>query len=502
MNLASALLMLASAAAGPAATYRLSLDATLAVATVEFCVGDWPKPPPLVTRDREAERFRSPARVTRGALEIVESRRGIGLRDADPGDCLTYDVDLERLGREGGERALRREGDSVLTASDLWLWRPAEGLGERDVRLEIELPDGMQASVPWPPAEAGADGYGYRLTPTPRHWQDLTAFGSLSATEIEAAGARIRLAVTDAAPRADAAAIAAWIGEAARAVGTLYGRFPLPSPQVVVVPIGRRAEPVPWAQVQRGGGTAAHFFVDQHRPLDEFREDWTATHELSHMLLPYVSRDDAWLSEGVASYYQNVLRARAGMIRPEEAWEKLYAGFGRGRGEADEATLAEASGRMHERGVFMRVYWSGAAIALIADVALRRESGGERSMDAALEGLADCCLPSYRTWTARELLTRLDALSGSDVLMTLHDRYIDSPAFPDLGEASAALGIVESPRGLSFTDDTAAAALRRAIMSAPAELLAERDRPDGRASPTTEAHGRPGDGRGPRGPAP
>jgi hypothetical protein len=270
----------------------------------------------------------------------------------------------------------------------------------------------MEASVPWPPAEAGVDGHGYRLTPTPRHWQDLTAFGRLSSTAIEAAGARIRLAVTDAAPRADDAAIAEWIGEAARAVGTLYGRFPLPSPQVVVVPIGRRAEPVPWAQVQRGGGAAAHFFVDQHRPLDEFREDWTATHELSHMLLPHVSRDDAWLSEGVASYYQNVLRARAGMIRPEEAWEKLYAGFGRGRAEADEATLAEASARMHERGVFMRVYWSGAAIALIADVALRRESGGERSMDAALEGLADCCLPSYRTWTARELLTRLDALEG------------------------------------------------------------------------------------------
>lgn len=48
----------------------------------------------------------------------------------------------------------------------------------------------------------------------------------------------------------------------------------------------------------------------------ELSRDWTATHELSHMLLPYVASRDRWLSESLASYYQNVLRARDGRLAP------------------------------------------------------------------------------------------------------------------------------------------------------------------------------------------
>ena len=129
-------------------------------------------------------------------------------------------------------------------------------------------------------------------------------------------------------------------------------------------PCRPQREPVPWAHVLRGGGVAAEFYVDRTRSLDELRRDWTATHELSHMLLPYINRGDAWLSEGFASYYQNVLRARAGMLAPEQAWNKLYRGFQRGRDGTRGRTLAEASRSMGRDRAFMRVYWSGAAIAL------------------------------------------------------------------------------------------------------------------------------------------
>jgi hypothetical protein len=502
VTLAPVLLLLTGVVVEPAAAYDVRLDAALSAMTVEFCLEDGTGAARLVTRQREAERFRSPARVTRGWVDIVEVGRGIGLRDAEPGSCIAYDVALDRLEREGGERALRREGESILTSSDLWLWRPADGLKDRPVRLRLDLPAGMEASVPWPPFDrAGAD-HVYRLPPTPLGWHDLTAFGRLSFSEIEVPGARLRLAIADASPRADAGAMAAWIREAASAVSTLYGRFPLPAPQVIVVPVGHRGEAVPWAQVQRGGGAAAHFYVDQFRPLEEFRDDWTATHELSHMLLPFVTRDDAWLSEGFASYYQNVLRARAGMIAPALAWEKLYAGFRRGRRDADGETLAEASRDMNRDGAYMRVYWSGAAMALLADVGLRAQSRGEQSLDTVLEGLADCCLPSYRTWTARELLARLDELAGQGLFTELYRRHVDSPEFPDLAGVSAALGIAESSDGLRFTTDRAAAAVRQAIMAPPKHRLVERDRRDGRDSPTQQETGRPGDDGRARGPTP
>ena len=495
-------LVLTSLAAAPPAGYRLRLDAGLTEAAVEFCLGARPEPVRLTTREPEAERFRGRATVTRGRARLVDTDGGIELGDPAPGTCVAYAVDLARLEREGGERALRRLGHSVLTRSDLWLWRPSGPLASAPLRLALELPAGMEASLPWPPADATGGNRSYLLTPTPRRWQDLTLFGRLSVTEIEAPGARLRLAIADGEPAADPGAMAAWLGEAARAVSTLYGRFPLASPQIVVVPIGRRGEPVPWAQVQRGGGAAAHFYVDQHRPLAEFREDWTATHELSHMLLPYVSRDGAWLSEGFASYYQNVLRARAGMISATAAWERLFAGFRRGGRATDGVTLAAATREMHRRGAYLRVYWSGAALALLADVELRRQSAGAKSLDLALARLAECCLPSERAWSAAALLGRLDELTEADVFMRLHARHVHSPAFPDLAGAAAALGIVEEGDALRFAQDDASAALRQAIMSPPTHLLAEHGQRDERSTTTAAPSGRLRNHGGPRGPAP
>jgi hypothetical protein len=476
------LLAQAGAAATPDAVYRLTLDAALSRATVELCVDRWPGPARLLSQQKEAERFRSPARVTRGRAELVEGRRGISLRSVADGSCIEYDVNLDRLEREGGERALRRVGDSIFTSSGLWLWRPENDDEGRELHIELRLPAGVEASVPWPPLARTADAAlpRYRLTPTPGDWNDLTAFGELSSSELDVPGARLRLAIADTSPPANTADVAAWIDEAARAVGTLYGRFPLPDVQVVIVPIGRRGEAVPWAQVQRGGSAAAHFYIDQYRPLTEFRDDWTATHELSHMLLPFVSRRDAWLSEGFASYYQNVLRARAGMISPDQAWEKLYAGFERGRRGTRGDTLAEVSRDMYRRGAFMRVYWSGAAMAL----------------------LADCCLPSYRTWTAREVLTRLDALTATDVFVGIYERYKHAPQFPDVGVASAALGILERDGRLRFESTPAATALRRAIMSTPAALLAGSPDTDTSHAPETGSITRPGDSGSPRRAAP
>ena len=49
------------------------------------------------------------------------------------------------------------------------------------------------------------------------------------------------------------------------------------------------------------------------------------------MLMPYISSRDRWLSEGLASYYQNVLRARDGRLTDTQAWQLLYEGFQRGK---------------------------------------------------------------------------------------------------------------------------------------------------------------------------
>jgi hypothetical protein len=107
--------------------------------------------------------------------------------------------------------------------------------------------------------------------------------------------------------------------------------------------------------VVRGGGLAAEFFVDETAPLQALQADWTASHELSHILLPYVSRSDRWLSEGLASYYQYILLARNGVIDERTAWQGMFDGFGRGRSGTRGGTLAEVTRQGWEH--TMRVYW-------------------------------------------------------------------------------------------------------------------------------------------------
>ena len=72
------------------------------------------------------------------------------------------------------------------------------------------------------------------------------------------------------------------------------------------------------------------------------------------------------MSEGLASYYQSISRARVGMISTRETWEDLRAGFERGARQG--RTLGDATENMRAELAYMQVYWSGAAIFLLADL--------------------------------------------------------------------------------------------------------------------------------------
>jgi len=299
-------------------------------------------------------------------------------------------------------------------------------------------------------------------------WEARTAIGRFSVESIELPGGRLRYALLPGEPAPDAAALRRWVTSGARALLSAYGHLPLPDAQLLVVPIGQGREPVPWGEVQRGGGDAVQLYIDQRRPAEAFMADWVLVHELSHLLHPHIIARDRWLSEGIASYYQNVLRARAGLMSTQSAWNALHAGFQRGiRGTRRGRSLAEVSETMMRDHSFMRVYWSGAAIALLADVELRRRSGGAQSLDTALAAFSDCCLPADRSWSARELLQQLDRLTGTTVFMALYGEYVDADDFPDLRAVYAELGLQpESATSLRLDPKAPGAATCTAIMTA------------------------------------
>lgn len=266
----------------------------------------------------------------------------------------------------------------------------------------------------------------------------LSADATVQSPGIEIPGATLDLEIRGSVDHENTDKLERWVRESANQIVLAYGRFPVPAPRVIVIPSesSRRGSdsPVPFGRVTRSDGETVELYVDVERPLADLSSDWTATHEFSHLLLPRISWRHKWISEGFASYYQNVLMARAGNYTTDQAIEKLTQGFGRGRGSRPELSMNEAA-QEGVRQARYKIYWSGAAIALLADVGLRERSGGSESLDVVLDRFQRCCLPSQRRWSGPELFTKFDSLIDEPVFMPLYRQHADTAGFPDFEDA-------------------------------------------------------------------
>lgn len=411
----------------PTHRYTVSIDPQLQTLKVRACFDGAP-PPALL-----APSLYAPAFVEASNGENNPKR--LPLAGLPRHGCMSYRVNVAEIANLGRLTLGSWIGADVILAPDVWLWRPQDGNAE--IELRFELPPGIAVSAPWQPLGNGV----YRVGGTPAHWPASVAFGRFEEREIRVPGAVLRLAVLDGTPPADVNAVEMWVEDAARAVAGLYGHFPVDAVQVLVIPQGRGDKPINYGHVMRGGAGAVRFFIDQRRPLRALLVDWTATHEFTHLALPLTTRGGHWLSEGIATYYQNVLRARSGRLSAQAAWQALHEGFQRSKEASGESTLLEASANIYRDSAYTRVYWSGAAIALLADLQLRKQSGGKQSLDSALERLARCCQPWNRAWSACELMERFDELTDTKVFTTLYHEHVTSTDFPDLTDAYAELGL-------------------------------------------------------------
>jgi hypothetical protein len=445
--------------------YTVSIDPALTVLSVRACFDGRP-PEAIVADSLDAPLAFIDARVEGSGKTLMPSG-ALSLKAVPDNGCIRYRVDISQpiMRHDRSGENIRRFGKDVTATAGIWLWRPERLASGEDVEIAFDLPEGISVSAPWRPV-GESNRPAFRLGHAPIDWPAIVAFGRFEEQPIDVGGARLRLAVLDGTPAPDPERMRAWVEEAARSVVAVSGSFPLPHAQIVVAPASRGKGPVPWAFVVRGGSPAVHFLVNPRKPFEEFQADWTAVHEFAHLLLPFVHYDDAWLSEGIATYYQNVLRARSGRLTPEEAWSEIRAGFQRARASAPGMTLAQATASMHRGGSHMRVYWHGAAIALLADVRLRQMSDGKQSLDTALAALHNCCMQTDQAWSAAALLDKLDELTGTDVFAALLRQHVSSPDFPDLSDLYRELGLQPVGDVGALPSDAPLSGLRDAIMRA------------------------------------
>jgi hypothetical protein len=233
---------------------------------------------------------------------------------------------------------------------------------------------------------------------------------------------------------------------------------PVSALHALIVPVGGATDPVPFGTVARGGSGSVLLFVSSRASETELLRDWVLPHELSHLFVPFVGREHAWFSEGLASYYQEVLRARAGVLSEEQAFSNLTRALRSARNEGTGRPLAEESRDMHQTYAYRAVYWAGAAYFLLVDTELRRRS---QSLDHVLSALARGPAPP-RGWTLPALLSRLDALAGEPIFTHLADAALTRP-FPDVEPTLLALGATAEGDGMQ--DEAPLASVRRAIFA-------------------------------------
>ena len=412
----------------------------------------------IAARSRNAGQFLRDAQLCNGDKITNRGRR---LSIPDPGiRCLEYSVNLQEAARaERRNRSLRP--DNIIVSPAVWMWRPLLRFDD-EIEVRFELPEEIQVSVPWERMNDSVDTY--RLLASPQSGTALSVFGRFDAHEIIAGGTRVRVDIVRTEFPTDINAIIAWVQDTANNIVRAYDRFPNPAARIVVLPTGRSRgdSPVRFGRVVRDGGETIELMIDPTQPMQAFYENWTATHEFSHLMLPYLQSEQRWVSEGFAQFYQNILLARAGRYTERYAWQKLFDGLERGRQSVPNLSPNDAAAR-DERNSRMKIYWSGAALALLADVELRHRSDGEQTLDSVLGKFQECCLPSQRTWTGVELFTRFDSFLDTPVFMNLYRQHADAAGFPDVWPLLHDLGVIRENNVVRLSDSAEWAHIRRSM---------------------------------------
>jgi hypothetical protein len=340
-------------------------------------------------------------------------------------------------------------GDVVVAPPATWLVRPEPAGGRFRVHVTLE--------APWRFA-TGVRGSGARDTfeasTADIENASYAAFGAFELETVRSGSVRADVAVASRPLALSPADTARWVQTAVDAIVAYYER-PFVDRVLVVVVGGQPGSPTR-GETLGDGGPAVLIRAAGGLTALATRDDWVMTHELLHVSLPSLGREHAWLSEGIATYVEPVVRARAGLVTPEKYWNDLVEGVPQGLPEAGDQGLE----RTHTWG---RTYWGGALFCFVADVAIREQTRNARSFDDALRAIVASGADVEAHWTVDRFLAEGDRATGTKVLEGLYRDMALAPGTVDLPRLWERLGVRAGSGKVTFDDGAPLAAVRRAI---------------------------------------
>jgi hypothetical protein len=375
---------------------------------------------------------------------------------------VRYKIDLGDLAASCGDEVdcARRVGAATLSPALAWLVHPVPRM-DVPVKVRVHTTDGAQFSTGMN-AEAGPDAT-YTFRSFDLDEGSFTGFGPMRRYRIDVPGrgpnkAKLDVAILGSAPYAMSdSTIRTWVEESANVTVPLFGRFPVDRATLFVVPAKGESEVV-FGKVLSLAGASVVVVVGDRMPDGATHKDWVLVHELFHLGFPTFRGEGRWLGEGLATYYEPILRARAGWTTDAEVFRQFARNMPRGQGP-----------RGSNAGLSMRddldtIYWGGALFCLAADVRIREETKGKRSLDDVLRAALERGGDATHVWTVRDVVDLGDRVTGTSVLSEMYERYAARGERIDLETLMSSLGVVAE--GRDPDDSRPLSWIRREIVNA------------------------------------
>jgi hypothetical protein len=367
---------------------------------------------------------------------------------------VRYHLDLDQVAAGCGDEidCAMRIDDSTLSPALTWLIHPAPKV---DVPVVVRVRAQNEREFATGMHSAGASlTYSFRSSDLDEG--SFTAFGPMRKYRVDVPGGGIDVRILGRPMAMSDDTVRAWVGDAGRTVAGLFGRFPVQEATVFFVSVPDSNEVV-FGKVLSLAGASVCVIVGQGMPASAVQSDWVLVHELFHLGFPSFRGEGRWLGEGLATYYEPILRARAGVLTDAELWTEFAEQMPRG-----QPRRGSSAGLIHREDLDS-VYWGGAMWALAADVAIREETRGQKSLDDVLRAALARGGDATRVWTVADVVELGDEVTGTHVLRRLYERHAARGERIDLAGLMSNLGVERRGRSVSLREDRPLSGMRKAI---------------------------------------
>ena len=205
-----------------------------------------------------------------------------------------------------------------------------------------------------------------------------------------------------------------WVTYSAQSVHHYYNRFPVDKVRLdIQVTDGNE---VRFGQAFGGDSPSLRIVVGEDVTPEVLRRDWIMVHEMVHLAMAEVPRNQRWLLEGLATYVESIARAQLGHLSEDFVWNGFV-------GRMHQGLPASGDNGLDHTPTWGRIYWGGALFCMLADVEIRKLSNNKLSLRDALRGiLKDGYSMKASAANALEVFQSGDRATGLPVLVDLYKK--------------------------------------------------------------------------------